>query len=429
MNNRRIFNNAAWIIGCKVFQALLGLVVTMLSARYLGPSGFGLINYAASIVTFAVPVMQLGLNSTLVREIVDDPDQEGQILGTAVVMSLVCGVFCILGVISFAAVTNPGEPVTIAVCALYSLQLIFQSLDLMQYWFQAKLLSRYTAMTMLVAYAVTGAYKIILLILGSSVYWFAVAQALDFCVIGVTLLIIYRKVGTQRLSFSKKLAWQLFSRSKYYILSNLMIAVFAHTDRIMLKAMLDETAVGHYSAAVSCATMTGFVFVAIISSAQPVIFENAKIGPKPFEKSVSSLYCVVIYLSLVQCVGISVFAELIVKILYGSEYAPAVGALRLVVWYTTFSYLGAIRDIWILAEGKQRYIWKINIIGASANVILNSLLIPMMGINGAALASLITQIFTNVILGFLLKPIRHQNRLMLRGLNPCLLLDTLPIRK
>ena len=57
MNNRRIINNTIWIVGCKIFRALLGMLVTMLSARYLGPSGYGLISYAASIVTFVVPVM------------------------------------------------------------------------------------------------------------------------------------------------------------------------------------------------------------------------------------------------------------------------------------------------------------------------------------------------------------------------------------
>ena len=417
MNNKRIFKNAAWIVGCKIFQALLGLVVTMLSARYLGPSGYGLINYAASIVAFVVPVMQLGLNSTLVQEIVNDPDREGEILGTSIAMNLVSSVFCILGIVFFSAIANRGETVTTVVCALYSIQLVFQSLELIQCWFQAKLLSRYTAITMLVAYGVTAAYKILLLILGSSVYWFAVAQALDFGIIGVTLLIIYRKVGTARLSFSWQLARQLFSRSKYYIVSSLMVTVFAQTDRIMLKAMVDEAAVGYYSAAISCATMTGFVFVAIIDSARPGIFESARASASSFEKSVSALYCVIIWLSLVQCAGITFFAELIVSILYGSAYAPTVGTLRLVVWYTTFSYLGAVRNIWILAEGKQKYLWIINQSGAGANVILNALMIPVWGINGAALASLITQIFTNVIISFLLKPIRPNAMLMLRGLD------------
>ena len=56
-------------------------------------------------------------------------------------------------------------------------------------------------------------------------------------------------------------------------------------------------------------------------------------------------------------------------------------------------------------------------------------MIPLMGINGAALASLVTQIFTNVVLGFVIKPIRRNNTLMIRGLNPTLMLHMLSDRK
>ena len=428
MNNRRIINNTIWIVGCKIFRALLGMLVTMLSARYLGPSGYGLISYAASIVTFVVPVMQLGLNSTLVQELVNDPDHEGSIMGTSIVMSLLSGTGCIVGVVAFSALTNPGEPVTTLVCGLYSIQLVFQALEQIQYWFHAKLLSKYVSVTMLVAYGVTSGYKILLLVLGSSVYWFALSQALDFLLISGVLLVIYRRKSNAKLAFSWKLFRKMFARSKYYIISNLMISVFAQTDRIMLKIMMDETAVGYYSAAVTCAGMAGFVFEAIINSAQPVILESARRGEAALERAISTLYSVVIYLSIGLCVLITMFAPLVIHILYGDQYDPAVQALRLIVWYSTFSYLGAVRDVWILAQWKQKYLLLINLIGAGANVVLNVALIPWLGINGAALASLLTQIFTNVVLGFMIGPIRRNNTLMIRGLNPALIVQMLSTR-
>lgn len=97
---------------------------------------------------------------------------------------------------------------------------------------------------------------------------------------------------------------------------------------------------------------------------------------------------------------------------------PAVGALQIVVWYTTFSYMGAVRNIWILANDLQHYLWKINMIGAAANIAINAALIPVIGIYGAAIASLITQFFTNVVVGYIIKPIRPNNDIMLKGLNP-----------
>lgn len=417
MEKKRVVQNAAWIIGCRIVQAVLGILITMISARYLGPSGFGLINYAASIVTFVVPVMQLGLTSTLVREIINDPEREGQILGTAVVMNFVSSLCCIVGVISFAVIANAGEQVTIIVCGLYSVQLVFQSADIVRYWFQAKLLSKYVSITVLAGYFLTSVYKIVLLATGCSVYWFALAQSVDYCVISLSLLVIYRKVGTQKLSFSRSLARRMFARSKYYIVSSMMVTIFAQTDRIMLKLMAGDEAVGFYSAAITCAGMTSFVFAAILDSVRPSLLEKKKNGGG-FEEGITGTYSIITYLSAAQCIFVILFAGMIIRILYGADYAPAVPALRIIVWYTTFSYLGSVRNIWILAEGLQKYLWIINLSGAAANVLLNGCLIPVMGISGAALASLVTQFFTNVVIGFIIRPIRRNNILMLRGLDP-----------
>ena len=77
----------------------------------------------------------------------------------------------------------------------------------------------------------------------------------------------------------------------------------------------------------------------------------------------------------------------------------------------------SVRNIWILAENKQKYLWIINLSGASLNVILNYILIPVWGICGASFASLVTQFFTNVIVGYILKPIRKNNDIMLKALD------------
>ena len=413
----RTVKNAAWIIGCRLVQAVIGLAVTMISARYLGPSGYGLINYAASLVTFFVPIMQLGLNSTLVQEILNKPEQEGETMGTALVLTFVSGIACVIGVGAFSAFANKGETQTIFVCVLYSLLLVSQSLEMIQYWFQAKLLSKYTALTVLAAYIAISIYRITLLVAGKSIYWYAVSQAIDYAIIAIALLFIYNRLPTQKLRFSLTRANEIFGRSKHYIISAMMITVFAQTDRVMLKIMIDEAAVGYYSAAITCAGLSSFVFVAIIDSARPTILNGKKKSDEVFQYRLKLLFTLVIGLALLQSAAFTILPNLVIGILYGSAYAPSVSALRIVVWYTTFSYLGAVRDIWILAENKQKYLWIINLSGASVNICLNAFMIPVYGINGAAAASLITQIFTNVMMGFILKPIRPCNRLMLQSLN------------
>lgn len=186
----------------------------------------------------------------------------------------------------------------------------------------------------------------------------------------------------------------------------------------MLKTILGDEITGYYSAAITCAGMASFVFSAIIDSAKPLILEARKKSIQAFEHNMKVLYSLVIYLALAQSVVITVFAEMVIRILYGSSYLASVNILRLVVWYTTFSYLGSARTVWILGEGKHNLLWTVNLYGALANVALNLVLIPMWGAIGAALASLITQIFTNVLIGFIIPALRDNTRLIIRGLDP-----------
>ena len=202
-----------------------------------------------------------------------------------------------------------------------------------------------------------------------------------------------------------------------------MVTIFAQTDRIMLKQMIDEAATGYYTAAVTCAAITNFVFIAIIDSSRPAIFESAKVSKEAYENNLAKTYSLIIYLALLQSAAMTVLAKPIIRILYGEEYMPAVTVLRIIVWYTAFSYYGGAKDIWILTEGKQKYLIWLNMSGAVANVALNACLIPLYGAAGAAAASLVTQIFTNVIMGIIIKPLRRNSLILLKAMNPALFIS------
>lgn len=421
MNVKKVASNAKWIMICKIAQSLLQLLIGMLSARYLGPANYGLINYAKSVVAFAVPFTQLGLNATLVRELIESPEKEGEVLGTSLLMSVCSGLICILSVTSFISVVNYGEPQTILVCILYSCSLLFQAVELIQYWFHSKLQSKYPSIMMLVAYIVVSVYKIYLLVARKSVYWFAVVYSIEFGIIGLSLLVIYCIQKGQKFRFSGKMLKRLFAGSHPYIFSSLMVTLFQNTDHVMLKMISGDAENGFYSAAITCATVASFVYAAIIDSMRPVILTNKKEGSEAYGRNLSTLYCIITYLALAQGVVFALLAKPIVWILYGEEYMSAAPVLQALVWYVTFSQMGRIRNIWILSEGKQKILWKLNLAGAALNVLINAILIPAYGALGAAVASLITQFFTNFILGFLVKPLRENNRFLLEGINPKLL--------
>lgn len=421
--NGKAIKNASWIIVCRVVQSLISLIIGICTARYLNPDNYGLLDYAKSVIAFVAPFAQLGLPNVLVDEIISRPEQEGKTLGTSLVSSVIASLFCIGGCLAFVSVANAGETDTLIVCALYSISLIFQVTEMVQYWYQAKLMSKYVSVTSLAAYIVIAAYKVYLLATGKSVYWFAVSTAFDYMIISVVLVLIYNKLGGGRLSFSWDVFKRLFSRSKYYIISSLMVTLFSQTDKIMIKIMIGNAENGYYAAATTCAAMTSFVFSAIIDSFRPIILSNKKDDQVSYEKNVTRLYSIMIYIALLQSVVLTVFAKYVVGILYGKAYVAAIPILQIITWYSAFSYMGPVRNIWILAEGKQKYLWQINLIGALLNIAGNFILIPLLGACGAAIASVATQFFTNFILCLIMKPVKPMGPLIWRALNPRVLID------
>lgn len=417
----KVVTSASWIIICRIIQAVCSLIVTMITSRYLGPSRFGLISYAASICTFFLPIMQLGLPNTQVNELVNDKENEGRIIGTSLVLCLISSIFCVLGVVSFSLIVNAGDGETIITCFLYSLLLLFQSIEILQYWFQTHYKFKIVSVIILVAYILTSFYKIILLANNRTLSEYALSYALDHLIIAASLFVVFRRTSKIKLSFDSKIAKKLLSKSKYYIIANLMIVVFAQTDRVMLKLMIGNEVTGLYSAAYTLANMLNFVYDAIVDAYRPTIMQSKIDKPEKYECGLQNLTCIIIFFSLIVCTIVTIFAGLGIRVVYGKGFIGAKSILQIVIWYTIFAYIGAVRNIWLLVENKQKILWKVNMSGAALNISLNYILIPILGAEGAAIASLITQCFTNVVLTYLLRCLRGYANILTRSFNPLLI--------
>ena len=409
----RTLKNAGWLVGEKIIQVIISLVVSLIMARYLGPSNFGLINYATSFTAFFAPLCTLGINSLLVKEFVDKPDREGEVIGTSLVLRGISSILSAITIIAVVNVIDKDEPTTILVVGLCSIGLVFQVFNTFNYWFQRYLRSKFTAIATLIAYLITAVYRVILIITGQNVVWFALATSVDYICLAVILFIFYRKSNGQHLRFSWGYGKSLLSRSKYLILSGMMVAIYGHTDKLMLKQMLDLSETGFYSTATTINTMWCFILAALIDSMFPSVMEAHKSGNEAlFKKKNRQMYAIVFYISMTVAVLFNIFAELIIYILYGNAYMSAAMPLRIISWYTAFSYLGVARSAWIVSENKQGHLIKLYAAAALGNVVLNYLLIPMWGASGAAVASLVAQILTGFILPFCIRDLRPNAKLM-----------------
>lgn len=410
--NNKVIRNAGWLIGGNIVHKLIAFIIGIWTARYLGPGDYGLITYASAYTTFFFSIATLGINSVIVKKFIDEPEQEGTTLGTTLVLQGIASIFSIFVILGVVFVVDYGETVTILVVFLCSLGLFFQELDTIKYWFQSKLESKYAAIATTISYLISSLYKVILLVLGKSVIWFAVATSVDYIVVAIILFGVYRRKNGPKLRFSKSVAIDLLKNSYHYILSGLMVSIYGATDKLMLKQFLGEEAVGYYGTAVAVATMWAFVLSAIIDSLKPVIMELYNKNREAYVQKNIVLYRIIFYLSVFVSIFMTIFAELGVNLLYGQEYLGAVSPLRIVTWYVAFSYLGVARDIWVVCENQQRYLPGIYLGSALVNVVLNAALIPVWGASGAALASLVCQICTIMVMPLFVKSMRPNVKMM-----------------
>ncbi len=407
--------NAGWLIGGRIVHIILSFVIGLLSARYLGPGNYGLINYGTAYATFFNAFCTLGINSVIVKNFIDHPEEEGETLGTTLVLRLVSSILSLLTIIGIVSIIDRNEPVTIVVVGLYCLSLVFHIFDTFNYWFQSKLMSKYFAIATLISYIVASAYRIVLLMTGKSTEWFALANSVDYFIVAVLLFTFYKRNHGPRLSFSFKKAKELLSVSCSYILSSLMVAVYGATDKLMLKQMLDEASVGYYALAFSISTMWAFILAAIIDSLKPGIMRDHNEDRQKYLDGNRKLYAIIFYFSLFASLCVFIVAPLFIRIMYGEAYLPAVTPLRIVTWYVAFSYMGVARDIWIVCERKQKYLKYMYACSAIMNIILNSFTIPIFGASGAAIATLVTQISTIFLFPVFIKDMRPNVKLFIEA--------------
>ena len=408
--------NAGWIIGGKIIQMIISFFVGVLSARYLGPGNYGLINYASAYVAFFTSFCTLGINSVIIKDFIDNPNEQGEAIGTTIILRAISSTLSAIMIVAIVGIIDNDEPLTIIVTALCALALPFHVFDTINYWFQSRYQSKVTSIATLIAYIVTSAYKIILLILGKSVEWFAVATSVDYICLAIILFIVYKKNDGPKIKFSWQKGKQLLKSSYHYILSGMMVAIYGQTDKLMLKQMLDETAVGYYATATALCGMWTFVLSAIIDSINPTILQLNGKNEEAFNKKCKQLYAIVFYVSAFVSLCFLLLGDVAIKILYGDAFMPAVAPLKIVTWYTAFSFLGVARNSWMISKGKQKHLTFLYISAAIINVILNFLLIPTWGASGAAFASLVTQIFTSIILPLFIKDLRPNAKLMLEAI-------------
>ena len=416
----RYFKNTSWLLGERILRMGVGLFIGIWIARYLGPEQFGLLSYAQSFVFLFTAIATLGLDGIVVRELVKDESKRDVLLGTAFALKLI-GAIIILPVLYLAIQFTNNDDYTNLLVFIIASATIFQSFNVIDFYYQSKVLSKYVALANTVVLALSSVIKIALLLYEAPLLAFAFMTVFDGLVLAVGLVYFYIKTSQLKLTswaFSKGMAKRLLNDSWPLILSGLVVSVYMKIDQVMIKEMLNAEAVGQYAAAVRLSEAWYFIPIAISNSLFPLVINAKKISENVYYSRLQQLYTLMVWLSIAIALPMTFLSDWLVMFLYGIKYSQASNVLMIHVWAGVFIFLAVISGKWLLAENfTQKNLYR-SLLGMVANVALNFLMIPLYGIEGAAAATLISQMIVGVLYDLLDKQTHVSLTLKLKAFFP-----------
>ncbi len=396
---RKLVGNTAWLLGDKVVRMGVALFVGVWVARYLGPEQFGLYNYALAIVGLFSVFATLGLNSIVVRDLVRNPVAQGETLGTAFVLKLFGGSATCFLTVATALILRPESTQTSLLVAVIAVGTIFQSFEVIDFWYQAKVESKYTVISKLISYLLINAIKIILLTIQAPLIAFCLIWTGERALEAFGLAVCYHIQGNLITGWrwSVQRAKVLLRESWPLILSGIVVMIYMRIDQIMLGDMVGEEAVGIYSAAVRISEMWYLIPTTIVSSTFPSIVKAKEISQKLYYERLQKLFSLLAALSYAISIPITLFSTQIVTLLYGSGYIESGSVLSVQIWAGLFVSLGVARSPWLITEGFTKFSAATTATGAGVNVVLNYFLIPLYGPIGASIATVISQMVASYL--------------------------------
>ncbi|WP_298690865.1 flippase [uncultured Sulfuricurvum sp.] len=406
----KYFKNTSWLFGEKILRMIVGLFVGVWVARYLGPEQFGLFSYAQSFVGLFVVIATLGLDSIIIRELVHDERHKDALLGTAFWLKLI-GAILVLITLAIAVNFTSNDTYTNSLVFIIASATIFQCFNVIDFYYQAKVLGKYIVYSNVISLLVSSIVKIALILIKAPLIAFAWAIAFDSIVLAMGYLFFYLKNHSlftiQHLTFNKNIAFSLLKDSWPLILSGMVIAVYMRIDQVMIKEMLGNEAVGQYAAAVRISEAWYFVPMVIASSVFPAIINAKKISEELYYARLQQLYNFMVWLSIAIAFPLTFLSDWIINLLYGEQYNQAGSVLMIHIWTGVFVFLGVASGKWYVSENLQKLAFSRTFYGVIVNILLNILMIPKFGIYGAAIATLISQAVASYIADLFSKKTRN----------------------
>lgn len=421
----RIFNNTLAFIGGEFFYHLINFFTGILVARSLGSEAYGQFSFIFVYLSFFEVFVQFGLNSIVTRELTQNKAEGPRILGNAVLLRL------LLAGISFPPafflIHALGYPLSVQQGVLAgSFQLFLTLRALYETVFRVHLLMIYPVLVNGLRALINLGLVAVLAHSHPTVIYFVLAY-LGSGLIGLLAIgFLSRRLIQITLAWDGGLIKKLIKESFPLALSGYLTLLYYRIDVLMLSMMKGFSAVGYYSAATRLTESLDIIASALMISLFPLLSHAFKEDRQKFERLTAKAFRTLLLAGLPIALGGTLVSGDLISLLFGPEYQPSQATLAILLWYTFFNFLATLLVNVLIACGRQAVDAWISFFLVLGNIGMNFLLIPSYSHNGAALATVLTELFgTGAMLAYMVKHPTIQLLLPWRELRDALKINAL----
>lgn len=389
---QKYFQNTAWMFFARIFTLGVSFLTTLYVARILGPKNFGELDYALAITGIVGIFGSWGIDGVLNRELIKHPEQHNTLVGTASVLRLILGLSATAIVIIFALVSNI-DPISKILITLLSLTFTLNTLTILQQTFLARAESKYPSIISAVVTLITNTIKVTLIMSGKGVIYLAMTLVLESVLSGIFYFIAYTHSQQNKLSewkFSHTVASLLLKTGTAVAFLSILSMIYSRIDQIMIRNMIDATAVGLYGAGVRLVDVWGFIPTILGASLYPAVLNARKVSEDLYHKRLRKLFLLYSIPAILIAIFVSLGAKPLMLLIYGNEFVAGFHALQIYIWSLPGTFIGFYIMNILFTDDHRKILVFTTALPALINVLLNFAWIPQNGIIGAAWATTIS---------------------------------------
>ncbi|MFZ4619913.1 MAG: flippase [Bacteroidota bacterium] len=415
---KKTINNLTWLSIDRVVRLFGAVFVNAWIIRYLGPEQNGILSYAVAFVGMFSPLAVLGMDAIVIRDIVRNPEDKDEILGSSFALRLAGAFLALIFASTAIFLVRANDGYTRLLVFILSAGMIFQSFDVVDYWFQSQVQSKFTVYAKNTAFFAASAIKIIAILFQAPILIFVIITSLELMISAVGMVLMYRLRGNSVWDwhFTFQRAKSLIINSWPIVISDLAVFMQSRIDQVMIGQYLTNADVGFYAAAQKISEPLSFIPMIIMSSVFPVIVQTKEWSEKEYYRRLTNLYRLMFIISFIMCLPIALMSKQIVSILYGAKYASSATLLMFLIWTRFYAFYGVARSIFISTENLFRHALICSVAGVTVSVIANYILIQRYGVYGSIIATHIGFIVTIFAIDGLSRSTHNNFRAMMNGI-------------